>query len=101
MSADKGILRPGVGRVPFTGEIYFLLSGRKKGGSECLMFATFFFFFKKHLFLAASGLSCTGFSLAEALGLVGPGILVPRPGMEPTSPALGGGFLTPGPPGKS
>ena len=45
MSADKGVLLPGVGRIPFTGEIYFLLSGRKKGGSECLMFAIFFFFF--------------------------------------------------------
>ena len=28
-------------------------------------------------------------------------ILVPRPGMEPTSPALEGGFFTTGPPGKS
>ena len=28
-------------------------------------------------------------------------ILVPRPGIEPTSPALEGGFLTTGPPGKS
>ena len=28
------------------------------------------------------------------------GILVPRPGIEPTSPALEGGFLTTGPPGK-
>ena len=29
------------------------------------------------------------------------GILVPRPGIEPVSPALEGGFLTTGPPGKS
>ena len=29
------------------------------------------------------------------------GILVPRPGIEPTSPALEGGFFTTGPPGKS
>ena len=29
------------------------------------------------------------------------GILVPRPGMEPASPALEGGFFTTGPPGKS
>ena len=29
------------------------------------------------------------------------GILVPRPGMEPVSPALEGGFFTTGPPGKS
>ena len=28
-------------------------------------------------------------------------VLVPRPGIEPTSPALQGGFLTTGPPGKS
>ena len=29
------------------------------------------------------------------------GILVPRPGIKPTFPALEGGFFTPGPPGKS
>ena len=29
------------------------------------------------------------------------GILVPQPGIEPVSPALEGGFLTTGPPGKS
>ena len=29
------------------------------------------------------------------------GILVPRPGIEPASPALRGRFLTTGPPGKS
>ena len=29
------------------------------------------------------------------------GILVPRPGIEPASPALEGGFFTTGPPGKS
>ena len=29
------------------------------------------------------------------------GIPVPRPGIEPESPALEGGFLTAGPPGKS
>ena len=29
------------------------------------------------------------------------GILVPRPGIEPTSPALEGEFSTAGPPGKS
>ena len=28
------------------------------------------------------------------------GILVPQPGIKPMSPALGGGFLTTGPPGK-
>ena len=30
----------------------------------------------------------------------GSGILVPWPGTEPASPALQGGFLTTGPPGK-
>ena len=29
------------------------------------------------------------------------GILVPRPGVEPASPALEGGFLTTGPPGRT
>ena len=36
-----------------------------------------------------------------ALRHVGCGILVPRPGIEPASPALEGGFFTTGPPGKS
>ena len=64
------------------------------------------------LFVAAHGLlsSCgmrapgrTG-SLVVARGLSCPeacGILVPWPGIEPTSPALEGGFLTTGPSGKS
>ena len=62
--------------------------------------------------MAASGLSCgmqelslqhTG-SLVVAHGLSCPtacGILVPRPGIEPTSPALEGGLLATGPRGKS
>ena len=41
--------------------------------------------------VAARGLSCPAAH----------GILVPRPGIEPASPALEGGFLTTGPPGKS
>ena len=41
--------------------------------------------------IVARGLSC-----ATACG-----ILVPQPGIEPMSPALAGGFLTTGPPGKS
>ena len=43
-------------------------------------------------------------SLVEVSGLSCPaacGILVPRPGMEPASPALEGRFLTTEPPGKS
>ena len=43
-------------------------------------------------------------SVVVACGLSCPvacGILVPRPGIEPTSSALGGGFLTTGPTGKS
>ena len=43
-------------------------------------------------------------SLVEACGLSCPaacGILAPRPGIEPASPALEGGFFTTGPPGKS
>ena len=41
--------------------------------------------------VAAPGLSCP----------VACGNLVPQPGIEPVSPALEGGFLTTGPPGKS
>ena len=43
------------------------------------------------LVVEASGLSCP----------VACGILVPRPGIEPVSPALEGRFSTTGPPGKS
>ena len=43
------------------------------------------------LVVAVQGLRCLGAC----------GILVPQPGIEPSSPALEDGFLTPGPPGKS
>ena len=46
---------------------------------------------------------CPAGSLDVVPGLNCPtacGILVPQPGIEPTSPALQGGFLTTGPPGK-
>ena len=52
-------------------------------------FLFFFFFF-----------GCSG-SLLLCVGLVACGILVPQPGIEPTSPALEGRFSTIGPPGKS
>ena len=51
-----------------------------------------------------SSLLCAVFSLVAMQGLSFPvacGILIPRPGIELTSPALEGGFLTTGPPGKS
>ena len=48
-------------------------------------------FFSLFIYLAVWGLTCS--AAREILG--------PRPGMEPTSPALEGGFLTTGPPGKS
>ena len=41
--------------------------------------------------VAVQGLRCLGAR----------GILVPQPGIEPSSPALEDGFLTTGPPGKS
>ena len=44
------------------------------------------------------GLSGTVFRLSWPMAH---GILVARPGIEPTSPALLGGVLTTGPPGKS
>ena len=79
----------------------------------------FFFFLKACLFSAAwslggvSDLSLlhTGFSSCGAAGSVltarslscpvTSGILVPGPGIEPVSPALEGGFLSTGIPGKS
>ena len=39
--------------------------------------------------------------LFYVLGLNACATLAPQPGIEPVSPALGGGVLTPGPPGKS
>ena len=61
-------------------------------------------------FVATCGLSSCGAQAPErvgsvvvACGLCCPaacGILVPRPGIEPASPAWEGGFLTTGPPGK-
>ena len=81
------------------------------------MLQVILFFFntlkKLFIYLATSGLSCgtrdlllwrVGFSLVVAYGLSCPatcGILVPRPWIKPASPALEGGFLTTGPPGKS
>ena len=70
------------------------------------------FYFLKGSLLAASDLSCSklgpssghagsfvvvrGISCSQAYG-----ILVPRPGIEPAFPALQGGLVTTGPPGKS
>ena len=61
--------------------------------------------------VAARGLSSCGTWTPEHAGSVvavhrlscptACGILVPRPGIEPESPALEGGFLTTGPPKKS
>ena len=48
-------------------------------------------------FTAAHALSVAACSLSHSTAQ---GILVPRPGTEPASPALQGGFLTIGPPGK-
>ena len=69
-----------------------------------------FFFLNIYLLLAELDLSCgvrapehVG-SVVVARGLscsVACGILVPRPGIEPTSPALAGGSLTTASPGKS
>ena len=42
VSGDKSVhLPPDARSALFTLEIYFLLSGRQKGGSECLMLAVF------------------------------------------------------------
>ena len=61
-------------------------------------------YFKKYLFLAASGLSCSKQDLrSREFRLSCPtacGILVPQLGIEPMSPILQVGFSTIGPPGK-
>ena len=63
-----------------------------------------------YLFLKFIDFGCAGSSLWHVGSLgrthslsfpAGCGILVPRSGIEPQSPALEGGFLTAGPPGKS
>ena len=66
--------------------------------------------------MGSSLLQCAGFSscgtqapecagsVVVACGLSCPaacGLLVPQPGIKPASPALEGGFLTTGPPGKA
>ena len=91
------------------------------------LFVYLFFLFKLYLFIfgcvgsslrhagssivARGLLSRCGARAPECLGSVvavlwlscpvACGILVPRPGIEPASPALEGGFATAGPPGKS
>ena len=52
------------------------------------------------LFSCGSGSRTQAQSL-QHVALIACGILVPCPGTEPMSPALEGGFLTTGPPGKS
>ena len=65
------------------------------------------FFLWLHWVLVAAGrifVAATGFSLVAVHRLSCPGacgILVPPPEIEPMSPALEGGFLTTGPPGKA
>ena len=56
------------------------------------------------IILAALGLICHSWPSVVSRGVSSPvvcGILVLRPGIEPTSPALPGRFPTTGPPGKS
>ena len=52
--------------------------------SFCIPFLFITYLWPQRLFIAACRLSCP----------VAYGILVPRPGIEPMSPALEGGFLT-------
>ena len=72
-----------------------------------LQHAGFFVLWRVDFVLWPRALERTG-SVAAAhvlssycMGLVACGILVPQPGIKPTSPVLEGGFLTTGPPGKS
>ena len=54
-----------------------------------------FYFWLHWVLVVASGLFLVEHRLSCPMAY---GILVPRPGIEPTSPALEGGFLTTGPP---
>ena len=63
--------------------------------SKCQIHS-FFFFFNIYLFIYCW--LCQVLVVARRLSCPAAcGILVPRPGIEPTSPALEGGFLTTGP----
>ena len=92
----------------------------KHGVIFCLCVSFFFFNIYFLFYLAVSGLSCgtqdfhcfkwdlllhhTDSQLAVcklSTCFVTCEILVPYPGIEPVSPALQGGFITTGPPGKS
>ena len=90
------------------------LRGSKLITDVFVLFLEFWFFLKKYLFgCMAHGIfiiSCRILTLWLTDSLVAMlrlscsaacGIYVPRPGIEPVSPALQGGFLTTGPPGKS
>ena len=59
--------------------------------STGLMYLFYFYFLSALALFCGPGLSCP----------TACGILVPQPGIEPSSPELEGGFLTTGPPGKS
>jgi len=69
-----------------------------------LFFSVFIYLAAGGIFIEVSGLSICAFAGSEvASGLSCPtacGTLVPRPGIELTSPALQGRFLTTRPPGK-
>ena len=69
--------------------------------SEVTLFYLFILFWLPWVFIAV----CWGFSLVVAQRLsscpTASGILIPQRGIEPVSPALEGGLLTTGPPGKS
>ena len=76
------------------------------GDFFCLFYLFIYLFWLCRDLVTARGIfhwRHVGFSLVVARGLSCPvarRILVPRTGMEPTSPELEGGFLTTGPPGK-
>ena len=63
--------------------------------------SAFIFIYLLDFACAGSSLQCTGFSSYCAVALQFCGILVPQLGSKTLSPALEGGFLITGPPGKS
>ena len=75
-------------------------SGRSPGGGQGNPFQ-YSFFYLMYLYLSVLGLTCSWAPLVAVHGLEAYGISVPQLGINPTSVALEGGFLTPGPPGKS
>ena len=96
LAGDEHFFEDGLSSYWFVGRDGAHCAAPETGSGRDVLF---FFFVCTGSLLWHSGLSLV---LAQGLSCLAVcGILVPWPGMEPTSPVLEGRFLTNGPPGKS